>query len=71
MQLRKLLVLHYIGKGGNIDMNSLANVILSTTADAALEALLASAGLASAAGTYQPEEPKDLMKVAESRKARK
>ncbi|MBO5009047.1 MAG: cyclic lactone autoinducer peptide [Clostridia bacterium] len=52
-------------------MESLANVILSTTADAALEALLASAGLASAGGAYQPEEPKDLMKVAESRKARK
>lgn len=52
-------------------MNGLANVVLSTTADAAIEALIASAGLASAGGLHQPAEPKDLKKVAESRKARK
>lgn len=49
-------------------MNSLTNVILSTTADAALEALAAAAGLSSAGGVYQPEEPKDLEKVLEIRK---
>lgn len=52
-------------------MNSLTNVILSTTADAALVAVAAAAGLASAGGVYQPAEPKDLKKVLEIRKSAK
>ncbi len=43
-------------------MKKITNKILSMTADWALEAVLAAAGLASAAGTYQPEEPKNLQK---------
>ena len=41
-------------------MKKITNKILSMTADLALETVLAAAGLASAAGTYQPEEPKNL-----------
>ncbi len=45
--------------------------ILSASADLALEALLASAGLASIGGSYQPEEPKNLNEVAAKRRTRK
>ena len=44
-------------------MKKITNKILSMTADWALEAVLAAAGLASAAGTYQLKEPKELKKV--------
>ncbi|MBQ7900552.1 MAG: cyclic lactone autoinducer peptide [Clostridia bacterium] len=49
-------------------MKKLTDKILATTADAALEALLAAAGLASVGGAYQPAEPKNLKKVAANRK---
>lgn len=42
--------------------------ILSASADLALEALLAAAGLASIGGSYQPKEPKNLREVADKRK---
>ena len=45
---------------GGATMKKITNKILSMTADLALETVLAAAGLASAAGTYQPEEPKNL-----------
>lgn len=41
-------------------MNKILDKALSMTADAALEAALASLGLASHAGSYQPKEPKAL-----------
>ena len=41
--------------------------MLSMTAEAALEAALASVGLASFGGTYQPKEPEMLIKYAEER----
>ena len=41
--------------------------MLSMTAEAALEAALASVGLASFGGTYQPKEPEMLIKCAEER----
>lgn len=47
-------------------MKKFTNKILSSTADAALEALLAAAGLASVGGSYQPEEPENLSEVAEA-----
>ena len=47
------------------------DAILSSTADAAIEALIASVGLASMGGAYQPEEPADLKKVAEMRRESK
>lgn len=40
---------------------------LSMTAEAALEAALASVGVASYGGTYQPKEPKMLVEYAEKR----
>lgn len=46
-------------------MNSkLSKKILSMTAEAALEAALASVGLASYGGSYQPKEPEMLKKYA-------
>lgn len=47
-------------------MKKITDKLLSLTADIALEAMLAASGLASVAGTYQPKEPKELKKVAES-----
>ena len=52
-------------------MKKFTKVILASTADAAIEALIAASGLASVAGTYQPKEPKELKKVVESRKEKK
>lgn len=49
-------------------MKKLTNKLLAASADLALEALIAAAGLASAGGVYQPKEPKNLQKVAASRK---
>lgn len=49
-------------------MNNITDRILSMTADAALEALLAAAGLASAGGAYQAEEPENLYEVAKNHK---
>lgn len=49
-------------------MKKVTNKVLSMTADVALEALLAAAGLASVGGAYQPAEPKNLKKVAENHK---
>ena len=43
----------------------LSKKILSMTAEAALEAALASVGLASYGGSYQPKEPEMLLKYAE------
>lgn len=51
-------------------MKKLTNKLLSASADLALEALIAAAGLASAGGTYQPKAPKNLQKVAANRKAK-
>lgn len=45
-------------------MKKFTDKILSATADAALEALLAAAGLASIGGSYQPEMPAKLDEVA-------
>lgn len=50
-------------------MNKIANKILSATADSALEAALASLGLASYGGAYQPKEPELLKKYAEDVKS--
>lgn len=47
--------------------NKIFEKALSMTADAALEAALASVGLASYGGTHQPEEPEMLRKYAEKR----
>ena len=44
---------------------SLSKKIMSMTAEAALEAALASVGLASFGGTHQPKEPEMLIKYAE------
>ena len=49
-------------------MKKLSDKLLAATADAALEALIAAAGLASVGGTYQPKEPKNLQKVVAMRK---
>lgn len=49
-------------------MKKLTDKILSMTADAAIEALIAAAGLASTGGTYQPKEPAGLKKLVEERK---
>lgn len=43
-------------KGGRT-MKKITNKVLSKTADLALEFAVASSGLASLAGTYQPKEP--------------
>ena len=51
-------------------MKKLANKILTSTADAALEALLKSAGVPSLCGLYQAKEPKNLQQVAANRKMR-
>lgn len=45
--------------------NNFSKKILSMTAEAALEAALASVGLASYGGSYQPKEPEMLIKYAE------
>ncbi|MBR5270984.1 MAG: hypothetical protein IKV64_02240 [Clostridia bacterium] len=49
-------------------MNNITDRILSMTADAALEALLAAAGLASVGGMFQEEEPANLYEVAKNHK---
>lgn len=49
-------------------MKKLTDRILTSTADAALEALLIAAGLPSLGGAFQPEEPQNLKKVAENHK---
>ncbi len=49
-------------------MKKMTNRILAATADAALEALIASAGIPSMGGMNQPKMPKDLKKVAENRR---
>lgn len=43
-------------------MKKMVKKMLTMTADAALEAALASLGYASHAGTYQPKEPMNLKK---------
>lgn len=52
-------------------MKKLTNKILASTADAALEALIISAGLPSFCGLYQPKEPENLEKVVETRREAK
>ncbi|MDD6485175.1 MAG: cyclic lactone autoinducer peptide [Clostridiales bacterium] len=49
--------------------NWICGLFMSTTADAALEVAIYSAGLASTSGMHQPEEPENLQAVA--RKYRK
>lgn len=51
--------------------NGLKAKVLSMTADAALEAALASLGLASYAGNYQPKTPEALEKYAKNTAAEK
>lgn len=46
-------------------MKNMIKKVLSMTADSALEAALASLGLASHAGSYQPEEPQELLEYAQ------
>lgn len=46
---------------------SITDKILSMTAETALEALLAAAGLASIGGTYQPKEPAGLQQMLKER----
>ena len=43
-------------------MKKLTDKILSMSADAALEAILAASGLASIGGAYQPKEPAGIEK---------
>lgn len=52
-------------------MKKLTNKILASTADAALEALIISAGLPSFCGLYQPKEPENLEKVVASHNKKK
>ena len=47
------------------------DIVLSLTADAALEAALASVGFASYGGTYQMKEPEMLRTYAQKRNADK
>lgn len=47
-------------------MKKVVDKIMTMSADAALEAALASVGFASHAGTYQPEEPKMLKDLKKS-----
>lgn len=47
---------------------NIRKVVLTITADAALEAALASVGYASYGGLHQPKEPEMLKKYAEDRK---
>lgn len=51
-------------------MKKLANKILTSTADAALEAVIKAAGIPSLGGAYQAKEPKNLQQVAANRKMR-
>lgn len=50
-------------------MNKFTNKVLSATADAAIEAALASLGFASIGGGYQPKAPASMIKYAEERKS--
>ncbi len=52
-------------------MKKIMNKILATTADAALEAVIISAGLPSMGGIYQPEEPKNLKEIVKRCKGSK
>lgn len=56
---------------GGVIVKKIPRKILSFTADIALEVLLASAGLASIGGSYQPKDPPNLKLVAEKRKKKR
>lgn len=49
-------------------MKKLTDKILSMSADAALEAIIAAAGLASIGGAYQPKEPAGIENLKEKSK---
>lgn len=52
-------------------MKKLVNRVLTMSAESALEAALASLGLASYGGSYQPKEPEMLHAIAEERSEEK
>ena len=65
----KIALIHGDGIGPEIvnEAKKILDKVMTMSADAALEAALASVGFASHAGTYQPKEPETLENLKKSK----